>query len=262
MPTGPILARFAATLLLLVTCAPSADPLADAVATELGVETLSPAQSNTLEYVVSHYRESPTGPVLDPLALDEILYGVERTSDEETLWDRFWTWLARKLEELGLRIPADFQPMEIPRWVFELITLGLAVTVLAVVVNELRLRRWRTRVRPAPVRGAAGLHHGTAVLNLDDVSGLPLREQPGAVLRIVLATLASRGLRFGGDGATHREIAAGSNRLGARLGSLLGRLATMAELARYSRAGPDEQGKALDTGRAILDGLPEGSPDR
>lgn len=261
MRSGPLLPCLAATMLLFATSAPSADPLADAVATELGVETLSPAQLDTLEYVVSHYRESPTGPVLDPHTLDEILYGVERTLEEESLWDRFWTWLARKLEDLGLTIPVDFQPTEIPRWVFELITLGLALTVLAVVVNELRLRRWRTRVRPAPVR-AAELHHGTAVLNLDDVPGLPLREQPGAVLRIVLATLASRGLRFGGDGATHREIAAGSNRLGARLGSLLGRLATMAELARYSRAGPDEQGKALDTGRAILDGLPEGSPDR
>lgn len=262
MRCGPLLPCLAATMLLFATSAPSADPLADAVATELGVETLSPAQLNTLEHVVSRYRESPTGPVLDPHTLDEILYGVEQTLEEESLWDRFWTWLARKLEDLGLRIPVDFQPTEIPRWVFELITLGLALTVLAVVVNELRLRRWRSRVRPARVGGESGIHEGAAALTLDDVSGLSLREQPGAVLRIVLATLASRGLRFGGDGATHREIAAGSNRLGARLGSLFGRLATMAELARYSRAGPDEQGKALDTGRAILDGLPEGNPDQ
>ena len=144
-----------------------------------------------------------------------------------------------------------------PRWVFELITLALAVTVVAVVVNELRLRRWRPRVRPAPVRSAAGSQDGTVILNLDDVPRLPLREQPGAVLRIVLATLAARGLRFGGDGATHREIAARANRVGARLGSLLRDLARMAEQARYSPAGPDGQGEALDTGRAILDGLPE-----
>lgn len=261
MPIGPILPPLAATLLLLATCAPCADPLADAVTTELGVETLSPAQLDTLEYVVSHYRKSPAGPVLDPRALDEILHGVNRTLEEESPWEHLWSWLAGKLDEFGLRFPPGLQPTEIPRWVFELITMGLAVTVVAVVVNELRLRRWRPRVRPVPVRGASGLHDGAAVLNLDHVSGLPLREQPGAVLRIVLATLASRGLRLGGDGTTHREIAAGANRVGAPLGFLLARLAKMAELARYSRASPDEQGEALDTGRAILDGLPDGNPD-
>ena len=262
MPSGPLLSRFAATLLLLATSALSADPLVDAAATELGVEVLSPAQLDTLDDVVSHYRESTTGPVLDPRTLDRILYDVDPASAEEGLWDRFWAWLAKKLEELGLIDPSGPPPAEVPRWVFELITLALVITVVAVVVNELRLRRWHPRLRPAPLRGATGSHDAAVVLTLDDVPGLPLRDQPGAVLRIVLATLASRGLRFGGDGATHREIAAGANRVGARLGSLLARLARMAEFARYSRAGPSEQGEALDTGRAILDDLPEGSPDR
>lgn len=255
MHPRPLLSRLAVLLLLATPTGPCADPLADAVAAELGVESLSPDQLETLDHVVSRYRESPTGPVLDPRVLDGILYGVDPTS-EESLWDRFWTWLA---EKLGSIIPAEFQPTEVPLWVFELIALGLAVTVLAVVVNELRLRRWR-RPRVGPVPGAARFRDEAP--NLDGVSGLPLREQPGAVLRIVLATLASRGLRFGGDGATHREIAAGANRVGARLGSLLARLARMAELARFSRAGPREQGEALDTGRAILDGLPDGNPDQ
>ena len=249
--------RLAMLLLLAAPTAPCADPLADAVAAELGVESLSPVQLETLDHVVSDYRESPTGPVLDPRVLDGILYGVDPTSGE-SLWDRFWTWLTEKLRSI---IPADFQPTEVPLWVFELIALGLAVTVLAVVVNELRLRRWR-RHRVGPVPGAARFRDGTEAPNLDDVPGLPLREQPGAVLRIVLATLASRGLRFGGDGATHREIAAGANRAGSRLGLLLARLARMAELARFSRAGPREQGEALDTGRAILNGLPERGPDQ
>ena len=257
MHPRPLLSRLAILFLLATPTAPCADPLADAVAAELGVESLSPAQLETLDDVVSHYRESPPGPVLDPHVLDGILYGVDPAS-EESLWDRFWTWLA---EKLGSIIPAEFQPTEVPPWVFELIALGLAVTVLAVAVNELRLRRWR-RPRVGPVPGAARFRDGTEAPNLDDVPGLPLREQPGAVLRIVLAALASRGIRFGGDATTHRQIAAGATRIGARPGFLLARLARMAELARFSRAGLREQGEALDTGRAILDGLPEGNPDQ
>ena len=246
-------------LVLLATFTASADPLADSVATELGVEELSPAQLDILEEVVARYRAPATAPVLDPRALDGILDGVDRAVEEVSLWDRFWEWLVEKLQELGLDVdPAGSGPAEVPRWVLELITLALVVTVLAVIVNELRLRQWRRRVRPAPVGGADASQTGSVVLSLDDVPGLPPREQPGAVLRIVLAALATRGVRLGGEGATHREIAAGAKRLGDRLGLLLGRLARLAEVARYSRTDRGDQGEALDAGRGILDALPEG----
>ena len=111
---GALPSRLAAALLLLATSAPCAEPLTDAVASELGVEALSPAQLDTLDDVLSPYRESPTGPVLDPHALDGILYGVDQALEEESLWDRFWGWVAEKLEEFGLFDPESFQPTEIP----------------------------------------------------------------------------------------------------------------------------------------------------
>ncbi len=248
-----------AALFLLATFTASADPLADSVATELGVEELSPAQLDILEDVVARYRAPATGPVLEPRALDGILDGVDRAVEEVGLWDLFWEWLVEKLQDLGLNIdPGGSGPVEVPRWVLELITLGLVVTVLAVVVNELRLRQWRRGVRPTPVGGAAETQTGPLVLTLDDIPGLPPRERAGAVLRIVLATLATRGARLGGEGATHREIAAGAKRLGDQLGLLLGRLARLAEVARYSRSDRGDQGEALDAGRGILDTLAEG----
>lgn len=262
-PSGAVFAQVLAVLLLVASSTACADPLADAAAAEMGLEALSPDQLATLEDALAGYREPPRGPALDPRALNGILDGVDRAVEEESLWDRFWEWLAEKLQDLGLNIDSDgSDPMDVPQWFLELITLGLVVTVLAVLINELRLRQWRRRVRPDPLAGVDAFHDGPVVLSLDDVPGLPRRDQPGAVLRIVLAALASRGLRFGGDGATHREIASRANRVGARLGPPLGRLATMAELARYSRAEPDGQGEALGTGRAILDGLREANPDQ
>ena len=248
-----------AALLLLATFTSSADPLADSVATELGIEDLSPAQLDILEDVVARYREPATGPVLDPRALDGILDGVDRAVEEASLWDLFWEWLTEKLQDLGLNVdPTGSGPVEVPRWVLELITLALVVTVIAMLINELRLRQWRRRVRPAPVGGGAATRIGPVVLTLDDVPGLPPRERAGAVLRIVLAALAARGVHLGGQGATHREIATGANRLGDQPGLLLGRLARLAEVARFARTDRDDHGEAFDAGRGILDALPEG----
>ena len=212
--------------------------------------------------MVAKYGESFPGPRLDGTRLDAILAERIRASPErESYWAQFRRWLQGHLREHGLDLAVDWldmlraQPGSAFEWVWRLSMAAIIILALVVLVNEVRQgrrRRWR-RMRPtgfdaAPVRATS------AVPSLETVSALPLDEQPSAVLRIVLAALAVRGMTVAGEGATHREIAGAAADLGGRLGTLLAHLAKLAERARYGGWRPDrcESETVVALGRTLL----------
>ncbi len=244
----------AATLLVVLALPTLADPgetvfplWADALAADLQLDALTEEQRAELAATVAEYGESASGPGLDGTRLDAILAELTWAAPErQSYWAQLWRWLKGQFKEQGLRLDLDWLdmlrtvPLSTFEWISRLSMLAMIVLALVVVVSEVRHGHWRRgrRIRrggteTAPIRGA------TATAALDAVVALPRREQPSAVLRIVLAALRGRGLPVAGDGATHREIAAGAAGFGEQPGVLLARLAKLAERARYGGWCPD-----------------------
>jgi len=88
-------------------------------------------------------------------------------------------------------------------------------------------------------------------LDFAQIARAPLREQPGLLLRLVLARLRSAGLMNVGASCTHRELTAATS--GLIFGSGMGELCSSAERATFGNWHPDTQdmGRLFETGRSV-----------
>ena len=253
-----------AALALSATASTEDEPAwVPALATDLQPLAMTPDEAAELAATMAAYDRAPRGPRLDAGRLDAILSDLDWEAPEPaSLLSRVWRWLEERLRESGVELNLDWLQglAKIPTSAFEWIArVSMAVMIVVagvLVVNELRhgrRRRWR---RPAAwlSRGDDGPSGVVPLPSFADIHRLPPRERPGAALRLVLATLSARGEAFAGDGATHREIAARADGLGAVRASVLAQLASLAERARFGRWNPqrDERNDAVALARRVL----------
>ena len=155
------------------------------------------------------------GPVLRRERLAAILLEMSwQPRRSESAWQRMWNWVEALFRERGVDMNFDWLRMllDVPGstmdWLSRLSIGAMALLALGVIVNEMRHGHWRRWRRAHVVTGDTAPPHPADALTLADVVDMPVREQPSAVLRCVLATLRGRGRPLATAGDTHRDIAA------------------------------------------------------
>lgn len=283
---APAIADEAGAATIGEACPDFAAALADNIWGELlpadGVSTLGAAALSDLTTLAGRYAGTPAGEVSAAGDLDAVVAQLRPFEPlaQPSLWERLFAWIGRWLDEstgeTGDRFVEWLRNLVIPEqwndvavWAFALLALA---TVAVVVANEIRhagvLRAGR---RSAPGAGPGKGPHTRSghALRLADLARLPPREQPPALLALVVDRLRARDPGAVRDSSTHREIAArfasaqaragahGESAAGARHAEALAAVAGAAE--RVTFAGwvpqPQELEPVLASGRDLLAAL-------
>jgi hypothetical protein len=254
------LARLGAAALLAVAGAAFAAPEADEPAEERK-ETVE-SQRDLDAWDADHDRALPARR-LEPARLGEILKSLEPPKKPPTAWERFKDWLRSLFGSGPARIDApDWLERlfnAIPGWVYAAIfwtLLGaLVVALLAIVVVELRAAGiWRRRAKAqAEAAVVAAATVGAPVewsLGLAGIAGLPLHDQPAALLQWAIRHLILRRVLPPDRSLTNGELLALVRTRAPNELPQFRRLARAAEAVVYGKQPPAE----AET-RALLDEL-------
>jgi hypothetical protein len=189
--------------------------------------------------------------------------GVERPPSV-SVWQQVWNWLAQKLRGSGLQLPAWFEDVSIfedaLKWTLLAIIALIVIAALVIVINEIR-HGLKARRKPGPAEG--WMVTGTAAqpsLSFGDLAGARLAEQPGLLLRIVLAGLVKAGKIDYRVSMTHRDIVAVAGQM--ENGAGLATISTAAERCAFAAWQPLRQEIEVltESGRDLLgklDGKPQ-----
>ncbi len=193
------------------------------------------------------------------VALDKALesLAVERPPTV-SIWGQIWNWLALKWRGSGLQLPGWFDDVSISedaiKWTLLLIIALIVIAALVIVANELRLGL-RARRKHSPDSWMVSGAGAQPSLSFGDLAGSLLAEQPGLLLRIVLAGLVKAGKIDYRVSMTHRDIlaVAGQMENGARLATIT----TAAERCAFACWQPrrQEMDVLTESGRDLLDEL-------
>ncbi|MEJ2089092.1 MAG: DUF4129 domain-containing protein [Gammaproteobacteria bacterium] len=202
------------------------------------------------------YASSPTGPVLRPEFLDDVLEQLDWPSSEPlTLWDRLMRWLedffADRQENAIPDWLKDFRLSEtVAEWIFYTTCALIVILSIAIIANELRHHRRRGSL-PKPMAVSAELAYGARPI---DVDSLPPHERPGYLLRQLLHQLSLPGVDRRQASLTHREIERASGTLEPARRQPLVNVARVAERIRYADHLPpaDEVDSAVADAERLL----------
>ncbi len=205
-----------------------------------------------IEKFTAFYRdaESRSAPGRD--ALQRALDGLETELEREmSLREQFWAWVARTFFPEGANLPDWLEGVSVSEEFFVNTFIALLVLIvllaLGLVGNELRYARFRGRRRHA---SDWSLEAGVAQrpLSWEDLASLPLPQQPGALLTLVLGELAEQGQLQSRVSATHRDLAAQAGSL--QQGDRLVLLCRAAERSAYGGWNPSSEDVATLKGQA------------
>lgn len=182
------------------------------------------------------YASSPTGPVLRPESLDEVLEQLDWPSSEPlTLWDRLMMWLedffADREESAIPDWLKDFRlPATVAKGIFIATCALIVILSIAIIANEFRHLR-RRGASPTTVAATAELGYGSRPVDFDSLSP---HERPGYLLRQLLHQLSLPGVDHRQASLTHREIEQASATLEPARRQPLVNVARVAERVRYA----------------------------
>ena len=233
------------------------------LAQDVAIGELTAEQAELLAETMADYRRPTAGAQLQTARLREILADM-RTHEPSriSLWQRLWQWLKASLTERRLAFSLEWLQallqVSTSAWLWRLCMAVFIVTAAVVLVHELRQTHWRRRRRVVASGVSASLPAQQPALSWQDIAELPTGQRPGAVLRLVLASLNDGGLAFARAGNTHRDIAQGAHRLDEHRATRLRQLASQAEFTRFGGWQPDadESERLIRLGREILAAKP------
>ena len=257
--------KIAACLLLAALALRSA---AGVLATDVQAEGLNAAQQRVLETTLAEYAQPRRETALDVERVKAMVADMHWASaPPDGVLKRLWRWFKRQLQAREMEVDwlgwlekrlrdLVMMPQSVAEWVSRIAIAAMMAAVLVLVVNEVRRGTWRRarRSRRASASSVSAESQPDEIaLTWRTIGNLPLQDRPGATLRLVLATLAARGLSASRDGHTHRQIAADAVRSDG-VGEPLAQLAKMAERARFGTRPLDvaEGERALTLGRSIV----------
>ena len=256
--------KIAACLLLAVLALRTA---AGVLATDVQADALSAAQQRVLDTTLAEYAQPRQETALDVERIKTIVADMHWASPPpDGVLKRLWRWFKRQLQ--AQEVEADWlgwfekwlrnltmMPQSVAEWISRIAIAAMMVIVLVLIVNEVRRGSWRrARTRRASALSAPSESQPEeSALTWQAVASLPLQDRPGAILRLVLATLTAQGILATRSGHTHRQIAAEAVRSGAA-GEPLAQLAKMAERARFDsrRLDAADGERALTLGHSIV----------
>lgn len=199
------------------------------------------------------------GSLIDLDTLDALLAELQQQPQPPpSLWQRLMEWLAQWLSDTDPKAPRWLDDISVPEMLVTSILFGsLALIVLLaafIVFRELRQGlAHRRKVEAVGWDIAAGPAIGQ--LAFSDLANAPLSEQPGLLLRIILARLQNAGLMPHRSSLTHRDIAAASATI--ERGAAVGLISRAAERATYGnwQPAPEDIDPLLQTGREFCAAL-------
>jgi hypothetical protein len=192
-------------------------------------------------------------------ALEEALasLGVE-PPPPVSIWGQILNWLAQKWRGSGLQLPGWFDDISISedaiKWTLFAAVALVIIAALAIVANELR-HGLKARRKPD---ADTWMVSGTAAqrdLSFGDLAGARLVEQPGLLLRIVLARLVKAGKINYRASMTHRDIVAVAAQMDSGAG--LATISTAAERCAFASWRPlrQDMDMLMQSGRSLLEEL-------
>lgn len=215
-------------------------------------------------HTASAYDQPAPGPALSLDALDPILAELAPTETQVvSLWDKLWDWLDELLDPAGDNEDPpwfrDFRVSDtIARWIFYITGALIVLLAVGIVANELRhanafRRRRKHGGGPLTVPDVA------ASTTVEDLLSLPLSEQPGVLLKLIVARLALARVTDRQESLTHREIVHATQSLEPAQSQPLHKVANLAERIRYGGRLPEEHEiePVVGAGRALLSKLVE-----
>lgn len=170
-------------------------------------------------------------------------------------WAQVLNWLTQKWRGSGLQLPAWMDDISISedaiKWTLYATIALVVIVALVIVSNELR-HGLKTRRKPGAdswMVGGTAVRHG---LSFGDLAGALLAEQPGLLLRIVLAGLERAGRIDYRVSMTHRDIVAVAGQM--ENGTGLATISTAAERCAFGSWQPlrQEMDVLMESGRNLL----------
>lgn len=236
------------------------DPWADVLT--VPAVSLSVWSIDDLAELAGRYRESPTGPVLAPGALDAALAALpeSRTAEQATLWDivreRLRKWLSGRDGVLPDWLPSIPVNDATARW---LLYGGAALILLmAAALLFAEVRYWHRRRDGRGLEGPMPDTAGPCSSPPPAAVGRTPAEQLQGLFAAVVDRLQRLGLLPARPSLTHREVAARADIPPAQR-DVVGLLGSGAERVRFGAWTPArvEVTAHLEAGRRLLDELAE-----
>jgi hypothetical protein len=153
----------------------------------------------------------------------------------------------------------DFRVSDtIARWIFYITGALIVLLAVGIVANELRHAN-AFRRRREHGRGPLTAPDVAASTTVEDLLSLPLSEQPGVLLKLIVARLALARVTDRQESLTHREIVHATQSLEPAQSQPLHKVANLAERIRYGGRLPEEHEiePVVGAGRALLSKLVE-----
>jgi hypothetical protein len=184
-----------------------------------------------------------------------VLAGLELSPEETaSLWQQFLRWLREWFENEDTDFSGMFEHISFSEATLKMImysAIGLIILLAILVVGgELRLAlRNRRSTETFGWRERKAEH--SPPLDFDQLARAPLREQPGLLLKIIMAQLQATGILRLRSSCTHRDITSAAAALD--LGDGLGTISNAAERATFGDWCPAEEDMAalLETGQGV-----------
>lgn len=164
-----------------------------------------------LEAALMQLEQTQPQAIMSTASLDSILNSLPKQADEEIgFWSQVWDWLEERFGVSESEPPEWLRNLELSDDALEvLLYIVLALLIIAaaaVVIHEVRLASANRRSKPQSAWSVDGIFSASENLELNAIHALPLREQPGYLLRYLLFRLSQRGWLQRHTSLSHRGI--------------------------------------------------------
>ena len=233
-------------------------------------DTLNLNALRDLATLAHRYADAPAPATADPAALHRVLEQMagERVKPEKSWWDAVNEWLRSLFSNQDAesatwldRLLQRFTPSTDLLKVITYALLALTVlTAVMFVVNELRVAGVLSRRKrvTSPVAGVSVPWSNQAGTPGTELDTAPLRDQPGILLRQIVARLLTNGQLRTERSLTHRELVTHSAFSDPDSRASFSRVSTLAERELYGLADADVASiqAVIAEGRNLLSNLP------